>query len=47
MLDKRLRRDRKHVTKLREIFEKLDGKDPIERAYTKEVEENNVRNVNR
>ena len=39
MLDKRLRRDRKHVTKLREIFEKLDGKDPIERAYTKEVEE--------
>jgi len=46
MLDKRLRRDRKHVTKLREIFEKLDGKDPIERAYTKEVEENSVRNFN-
>ena len=37
MLDKRLRRDRKHVEKLREIFKKMDGledkEDPILKAY--------------
>ena len=46
MLDKRLRRDRKHVTNLERSLKSLDGKDPIERAYTKEVEENSVRNFN-
>ena len=37
MLDKRLRRDRKHVEKLREVFKKMDGledkEDPILKAY--------------
>ena len=37
MLDKRLRRDRKHVEKLREVFKKMDGlddkEDPILKVY--------------
>ena len=37
MLDKRLRRDRQHVEKLREVFKKMDGlddkEDPILKAY--------------
>ena len=37
MLDKRLRRDRKHVEKLREVFKKMDGlddkEDPVLKAY--------------
>ena len=36
MLDKRLRRDKEHVKKQREIFQKFDGintEDPILRAY--------------
>ena len=37
MLDKRLRRDRRHVEKLREVFKKMDGledkEDPILKAY--------------
>ena len=37
MLDKRLRRDRQHVDKLREVFKKMDGlddkEDPILKAY--------------
>lgn len=36
ILDKRLRRDRKHVEQNRKIFEKLDGGDPILRAYAEE-----------
>ncbi|MCR5077609.1 MAG: hypothetical protein K6A82_06190 [Prevotella sp.] len=37
LLDKRLRRDKKHVRKLREIFKRMDGvaddEDPILKAY--------------
>lgn len=37
MLDKRLRRDRQHVEKLREVFKKMDGledkEDPILKTY--------------
>ena len=37
MLDKRLRRDRQHVEKLREVFKKMDGledkEDPVLKAY--------------
>ncbi len=36
MLDKRLRRDKEHVRKQREVFKKFDGinvGDPILRAY--------------
>ncbi len=38
IFDKRLNRDREHVRQNREIFKKLDGKDPIEQAYTEEME---------
>lgn len=38
MLDKRLKRDRMHVEQNRKVFEKLDGKDAVERASTKERE---------
>ncbi len=37
ILDKRYRRDRRHVEKLREVFKKMDGlddkEDPILKAY--------------
>ena len=43
MLDKRLRRDRKHVEKLREVFKKMDGledkEDPILKAYRQTQQE--------
>lgn len=43
MLDKRLRRDRRHVEKLRDIFKKMDGledkEDPILKAYRQTQQE--------
>ena len=43
MLDKRLRRDRQHVEKLREVFKKMDGlddkEDPILKAYRQTQQE--------
>ena len=43
MLDKRYRRDRKHVRELREIFKKMDGledkEDPILKAYRQTQQE--------
>lgn len=36
ILDKRLKRDRKHAAQNRKIFKKLDGDDPILRAYAEE-----------
>lgn len=33
MLDRRYQRDKKHVRQLREVFRKLDGDDPIMKAY--------------
>ena len=42
MLDKRLRRDKEHVKKQREIFKKFDGintEDPIMRAYNNTIAE--------
>ena len=43
ILDKRYRRDRKHVEKLREVFKKMDGledkEDPILKAYRQTQQE--------
>ena len=53
MLDKRLRRDRKHVEKLREVFKKMDGledkEDPILKAYRQtqqELKADSIQNKN-
>jgi len=48
MLDKRLRRDKKHVAQLRKIFKKLDGtdtEDPILRAYRETMLEKKAKQI--
>lgn len=48
MLDKRLRRDKKHVAQLRKIFKKLDGtdtEDPIMRAYRETMLEKKAKRI--